>query len=312
MKRAPHVHAIALAVAIALAGSARADDAAHRRAAESFRQAQAAFERRDFAAAAAAFEQAAQFEPHPAPLLNAADAWERAGDPAHAADDCDRALALPNASDAHKNDAEQCLRRLTPRLATLDFRGPSTIAISVDGGPQLIVPLRRRVVPGHHAITVVDLGTSVSRRVDVDVRGGDVRAVDVAPGIPSTTVPVVPSAEPAPPRPAPESPSRSRGVPTSTWIAFGIGGAAAAVATTFGLFAVSMKSNFDGGDTTQTTADTFHRDKAIANIAWSVAGIAAATGVILWIAAPRAPGGAAVGVVPGPSGAAIVGTLRFR
>src|SRR4051812_2488963 len=123
MKRAPFV---LVAIAIACAATAHADDAAHKRAAESFRQAQAAFERRDFAAAAAAFEQAATFEPHPAPLLNAADAWERAGEPARAAEDCDRALAMPNASDAHRAEAGQCLERLAPKLATLDFRGPST------------------------------------------------------------------------------------------------------------------------------------------------------------------------------------------
>ena len=308
MKRAPL--ALAFALALALASRARADDAAHRRADESFRQAQAAFERRDFAAAAAAFEQAAQFEPHPAPLLNAADAWERAGDPAHAADDCDRALTMPNATDAHKNDAEQCLRRLAPKLATLDLRGPSTIAVTIDGGAQLIVPARRRVAPGHHTIAVVDLGTSQSRRVDVDVRAGDVRAVDVAPGVAPSSAAVAPSAEP-PTQPPLAPPSRAGGVPTATWIAFGIGGAAAAVATTFGLFTASAKSNFDGGDTTQSTADTFHRDKAITNIAWSVAGLAAATGVVLWIAAPRTYP-AAIGVVPAPSGAAIVGTLRFR
>jgi len=291
-----------VALALAWPLHARADETAHKRAAESFRQAQAAFERREFAAAAAAFEQAAEFEPHAAPLLNAADAWERAGEPAHAADDCDRAFALPNATAAHRGEAQRCIERLGPKLATLDFRGPSTIAVRIDGGAQLIVPVRRRVAPGHHAVTVVDLGTSQTRVVELDVGAGDARAVDVAPGVAPAPPP---TSAPPPPSPPPE---RSSGVPTSAWIAFGVGGVAAAVATTFGLFTLGAKSNFDNGDTTQSTADAFHRDKAITNVAWIVAGAAAAAGVVLWAASPRAQ----VGVSPTAGGAAIVGQVRFR
>src|SRR3954468_1332556 len=106
MKRAPFV---LVAIAIACAATAHADDAAHDRAAESFRQAQAAFQRRDFAAAAAAFEQAAGFEPHPAPLMNAADAWERANEWARAAEDCDRVLAMPAVDPEFRSTAEQCI-----------------------------------------------------------------------------------------------------------------------------------------------------------------------------------------------------------
>src|SRR5579859_1368405 len=94
--------AIAAVLAFAtpsVARSAPPADDARARAAESFREAQAAFARRDFAAAAAAFEAAADFAPHPAALLSASEAWERAGEPARAADDCDRARSLPVAAE---------------------------------------------------------------------------------------------------------------------------------------------------------------------------------------------------------------------
>jgi hypothetical protein len=248
------------------------------------------------------FERVAHLRRGRVTLLNAADAWERAGEIAHAADDCDRALAMPNVADAHRADAQKCIERLGPKLATLDFRGPSTIAVRVDGGAQLIVPIRRRVAPGHHAITVVDLGSSQSRVVELDVKAGDARAVDVAPGAP----PAPTQTEPPPlPPPAPE---RSTGLPTSAWIAFGVGGVAAAVATTFGLFTLGAKSNFDNGDTAQSTADTFHRDKAITNVAWIVAGAALATGAVIWIASPRT----SLAVSPTAGGATLVGQVRFR
>ena len=108
-----------------VARAAPADDA-RARAAESFRQAQAAFERRDFAAAAAAFETAAGFAPHPAAWLSAADAWQRAGEPARAADDCERARDVPGLAEAstadhadYGHDAAQCIERVRGRVALL-------------------------------------------------------------------------------------------------------------------------------------------------------------------------------------------------
>src|SRR4051812_10152240 len=95
--------------ALCLAGVARADAPSadeHARAAEIFGQAQAAFSRREFSAAAAAFEQAASFEAHPAALLNAAEAWEAVPDPARAAEDCDRVLAIPGVSPEFQHEAD--------------------------------------------------------------------------------------------------------------------------------------------------------------------------------------------------------------
>src|SRR5690348_15803406 len=65
---------LALLVAVA---PASAEPAAPIRATESFQQARAAFARREFTAAAAAFEQAAAYEPHPVAWLDAAEAWEK-------------------------------------------------------------------------------------------------------------------------------------------------------------------------------------------------------------------------------------------
>src|SRR4051794_10118832 len=98
----------ALLLVASVTGVARAQlptDEARRLAADSFRQGQTAFERREFAAAAAAFEQAGRLAPHPSAWLNAAEAWERADEPLRAADDCDAALAAPGLEQAHREEA---------------------------------------------------------------------------------------------------------------------------------------------------------------------------------------------------------------
>ena len=84
----------ALVGAISFASSALAEPTDKQRAAELFAGGEAALKRGDFPGAGAAFEQAALYAPHPSALLNAAEAWELAGDVTRAAELCDRALAM--------------------------------------------------------------------------------------------------------------------------------------------------------------------------------------------------------------------------
>jgi hypothetical protein len=267
-------------LAAPLSGEARA------RAAESFREAQAAFARRDFAAAAAAFEAAAGFAPHPAALLSAADAWERAGEPARSADDCDKARSLPGVADAsaadrvdYGRDAVQCIARVRSRVALLEVRGGAASAVRVDDGPEQVLPLRVWVRPGRHTLTLVDLASSRTSREEVDVTGGEERTVDLA-VLRSATTP----GEPAPPVPVPPPPAErpTHHVSTSTWVAFGVAAPAAVTYVVSGVMTVQAKDAYDQGPT-ESTKNTFYTDRTVADVAFGVAVVAAAVGIVLWL-----------------------------
>jgi tetratricopeptide (TPR) repeat protein len=291
----------ALAVLLGATSAAAAPPDARAAAREAFRQAQAAFERREFAAAAAAFEQAARIDPHAAPLLNASDAWERAGDVVRALEACDEVLALPNA-DGYKAEADACVKRFVPRVATIDVRGAATVEARVDGARPKHAPSRHRALPGRHQVALAELGTSRAHTVEIDVSAGVTRVVDAddllsPPAAPEAPAPPRVTARPADPEPlmryepipareeAPRTPSI--GPPAVTWASFGTAVAAGAVAGAFAALTVDRQRAFDQGDHSAATAAAFHRDKAITNVALGVAAVAVVTGIVLWIAAPK-------------------------
>jgi len=323
--------AIAAVLAFAtpsVARSAPPADDARARAAESFREAQAAFARRDFAAAAAAFEAAADFAPHPAALLSASEAWERAGEPARAADDCDRARSLPVAAEAsaadhvdYARDARQCIERLRPRVALIDVVGAAAAVARVDDGPQSVLPLRAWVRPGHHVVVTTDLATSRARRDEVDVAAGEEGRIDVlapprargpaaasAPS-PSSALAPAPSSVPAPASASAPALDRTaaspRTFPSASWVSFGVAVPSAIAYGVFAALTVSAKSAYDAGPS-EDTKNTFYRDRAIADVTFGVALAAAATGVVLWLASgPASPSTTARGPLASP------GVLRF-
>jgi hypothetical protein len=289
--------AISLSTAPALATPPSGEDRG--RAAESFREAQAAFGRRDFAAAAAAFEAAAEFASHPAALLSAAEAWRRAGEPARAAGDCDRARSMATVAEAsaadhvdYAHDARQCLDELRGHVALLDVRGGGAVAARLDDGQKQVLPARFWVRPGHHVLTVIDLASSNTLREELDVAAGEERRVDLTAGPPQGQA----AAPPPAPRPAPSVPLSStvpavvpdgphHPVPTASWIAFGV---AAPVAVAYGVLAavtVQAKSNFDATPS-DDTKNAFYRDRTLADVAFGVAAAALATGVVFWLVSP--------------------------
>ncbi|HEX8792076.1 MAG TPA: hypothetical protein VF765_14070 [Polyangiaceae bacterium] len=289
---------LALAVLlVASAAQAAPSDESRARAAESFRQAQAAFERRDFAAAAAAFESAAGFAPHPAAWLSAADAWQRAGEPARAAEDCDRARAVPDLADAsaadhadYAHDAATCLERVRARVALVAVSGAGATAVRVDDGPEQVLPARQWIRPGRHVLTLVDLQSSRTRRLELDVHAGEERTVDAttpAPQAPPAPAPV-PASSPANPVEPSAAPRRGRGLPTASWVAFGLAVPAAVAYGVTAVMTLQAQHDFDATPTA-STRDAFYRDRTMADVSFAVALTAAAAGVVLWLVAPDEP-----------------------
>jgi tetratricopeptide (TPR) repeat protein len=284
--------AAALLWACALTSPARAASPPPSAAAKSFDEGRAAFERGDYRAAGAAFDEAARIEASPIALVNGGAAWERAGEFARAAEDYDRALLLEDPDGRPRAMANERIAALEHegKIATLLVIGPRTVAVRLDGA-SVGVPGKARAGPGHHRLEVTDLATERTTEREVDLRPGEIRRYDVTPA-PAR----VPSPAPEPgPSPAPAAPPPAKEVPTAApslapvWISFGVAGAAAIFTGVFALRTLGARDEFNL-DPSTTTRDAFYRERTIANVGAIVAGGAAATGLVLWLVLPSAAG----------------------
>lgn len=289
--------AAALTALLFFAQSASADGASARdNARDAFRIARAAFARGEYAAAAEAFERAAVFEPHAAPLLNAADAWERAGDWARAADDCDRALSIADSEPSLRDVAAKKLEKLVPRVGTLDFIGPNASSVRVDDAQVLRVPSRKRLLPGSHSLAFIDADGSQRPAMLVTLAPGERRTIDLGPSPSPSSLPSAPARPDAALSPAasssprddergaPRSPEKG-GPPLASWIGFGIAGASLATSGVLGVWTLDRQSEFERHPT-NANADAFESLRLGTNVALGVAAVAAITAGAVWLLTP--------------------------
>jgi hypothetical protein len=289
-----------------------------------FKQGAEAYARKDYRAAAIAFESAQAAVPAGATIYNAALAWLAAGEPLRAGNDFAAALELGGLSAAQSVDAAQRLEGLDKEVGHLEIVGPPGARVAVDGIGEMPVPARVRVLAGEHYIstTRTDGGTD-TRRIRL-ARGASAR-VDFAqpsaappeprpePAPPPLAPPPTQPAPPAPPPPTPEPPAgdaEGTGWPlqrTLGVVGLGAGVAASGVAIALGVVGVNAKNSFvSGGDHDQGLHDQAISMRTGANVAWVTAGVLGAGGLVLLLtsfkhAAPHEDsGGAAVSV--GPTG----------
>jgi len=275
------------------------------RAAALFQQARAAFGRHDYAAAAAAFEQAATIEPHPAALLNAADAWEANGDFTAAASACDRALLLPTIDDRYRAEAEKRLVRLGAKVGTYELRGDSSIVVRVDGGAEISVPSKVRLVPGHHVFARIDHKTNERRTEEVDIAEGETKEFSLT--SPAPVAASAPSPPPPPPLVAPEV-RTTWAPPTATWVALGVAGGAAAFGVGFGAATLSARDSYVSSPTEENRS-SFYANRSLSTVSWIVAGASAGVGISYWLLTGPRRIEIHTGVAAG--GASIEGSMRF-
>jgi hypothetical protein len=148
-------------------------------AAEFFRAAVAAYERREFRAAALAFEEAYHRVPRSAAIYNAGRCWEAAGDRARAADAFMVALGARDLEEHDAQVARARLAELSPSLATIEAQGLPTATVSVDGVDRGPLPRAIHVAPGEHTVHVVRRdGSVVVRRVTL--AAGEVSTVSAS------------------------------------------------------------------------------------------------------------------------------------
>ena len=261
----------ALAGALSLTSMASAEPTEKQRAAELFAGGEAALKRGDFTGAGAAFEQAALYAPHPSALLNAAEAWELAGDLTRAAELCDRALAMKGIEKAHANIANKQLARLEKKIATIDVVVPADTRVAVDDRDG-IGPRRVRLKPGAHAI-----GVAGGSRETLTLAAGETR---------SWSPPAAPPPEPAKASAVVTEPTKP--VPTSSrsvlpWIAFGVAGASGLAAAYFGFVQTAGAVDDFNANPTRATESAFDRNVVITDVLIGVAVAAAAAGGVLWL-----------------------------
>jgi hypothetical protein len=155
-------------------------------AARLFAQAESAYAKHDYARAAEAFELANRTRPSPAVRLNAALAWEKAGDKARAATLLERYLSEAPAEAKERAPAAAMLASLRRLLGSLEVHAVDVGDVRIDGAPvdSSIV----YVSPGQHVATA--RSQSVVVRRSVAIAAGDRAELELSP--PPITPPVTP------------------------------------------------------------------------------------------------------------------------
>ena len=135
------------------------------RAAKKFRAGEAAFKKHKYKKAAKAFEEAYEIAPHPAPLFNAARAYEKAGDLVTAANLCAIYLRDAPSDDKRQSKARALLADLTPKVGRIQVEAEDGDNVEIDGrSMELEVTY---VDPGDHTVSGEFDGEIVERQVEV-------------------------------------------------------------------------------------------------------------------------------------------------
>lgn len=241
-------------------------------AAAAFREGEAATARGDYANAARHFDDAHALAPHFAPLLNAAIAWEKAGNPEIAADRLQALLALPDVPPGKVLDARSRLSALENAVVTVEVRGPVGARVAVAHRSAADVPFTVHLAPGRHETETRVAGARIVGAVE-GVAG--MRFVhDVTPA-PSAPPPVVP-------------PIADRGTHDAgpNPIAFGALGVGAA-GVTFGALGLSARGRLADDPSDARAHGDALRFRTFANIAYGVGALSVGAGVALIAFGPR-------------------------
>jgi hypothetical protein len=290
--------ALAATLTVMLATRAAHGDDAKAQAARSFQTGSEAYERKDFRAAARAFDDAYRIAPRGAAAYNGGLAWEGAGGRTRAADDYTRALEASDLGAAERADATGRLRALDRTLARLSLTSPGGTRLVLDdvelSGSSPSVHLE----PGTHALRAEYPGGRGESR-SVLARAGVEQSLKLGEP-PEDDVPAAPI-DPAPegtvharPNPPPHRESIAAAASpdrTPVWIALGGAAVAAGLALVLYERGLTARNEFvDGGSTDPSLRSQATSLRTGTWVAWSAAGVLAATGAVLYLtSSPSAP-----------------------
>jgi hypothetical protein len=247
------------------------------------KKARDAFERKDFAGAAEAFEEAYGFRPHPATKYNAAFAWEKAGEKARAADAYEAALNSDGLDAKRSEAARSRLSVLKPQLAYVIVEKPIGGTVTVEHVKDVPIPARIHLDPGSHLIVIrrsngkktdQQLALKAGSTTPIVVEDDDSPALDAP----------LPEKKPEPKKEAPPPVQDEGSCSSCTWGWVAIGGAvvAAGAGTYFGLKTLSANDDFEASERTDTDAhDRAVSSRTLSNVMFGVAAVAGGVGIYL-------------------------------
>ncbi len=284
-----------------------------------FKAGQKAFAAGRYEEAARAFEEAFRLVPHPAPLINAGDSYEKAGELALAARTYQRVLDLERSGEQDRQDATDRLAKLSPKLAVIQLSGEEAVRVRIDEA-EFSGNQRVYVAPGEHDVTLIDVDGAKSKRVDV--AAGSTRTVSV-----DSLRPVAGAgggaggegegSEGGDPEEDAEADSASKagGIAPLTWVALGVGVAGAGAAVYFGLQVNDAESAYNDKPN-QDDLDRFNSNKLLTNVSIGVSAVGLGLGTYFLIRdlgkkEPTTAGRSFVDVAPVPGGAVVVSRGRF-
>ncbi|MEZ4224002.1 MAG: hypothetical protein R3B13_23845 [Polyangiaceae bacterium] len=284
-----------------------------------FKAGQKAFAAGRYEEAARAFEEAFRIAPHPAPLINAGDAYEKAGELALAARTYQRVLELDVSGEQDRQDATDRLARLSPKLATLQLEGEASSRVRVDE-EEFKGNQRVYLTPGEHDVVLLDVEGAKPLRVDI--AAGATRTVSVASLRPAEASDVKdddPGDATQPPDDSDAgkdaaSPGK-KGISPLTWITLGVGVAGAGAAVYFGLQVNDAEDAYNAKPN-RDDLDRFNQNKLLTNVSLGVSAVGLGLGTFFLIkdlGAKEAPAADAawIDVSPLPGGAFVTHQRRF-
>ncbi|MBI5531109.1 MAG: hypothetical protein HY898_00235 [Deltaproteobacteria bacterium] len=296
-----------------------ADDAAE--AKRRFTEGTKALEAGRYREAALHFEAASRLRPHPFASFTAATTWDKAEDPARAADNFSRAVDLPGLSPKDLKVAKERLASLEESLGTASISGPSSVTVQFEGSTETNPPAKLHSTPGIHTLLIVR-GDKVERR-DVILKVGKTVEVDVSqesaapPPTASAPAPTASTTATAPPT-EPSSEPPSKGPSTRKLVGYGMAGlgvVSAGVAVALGFKTLSARDSYVANPT-RDGYDSATSDRMWTNVAWGGALVLGGVGaaLIFWPEGKKEDKDsgeekASIRLAPAPGGIQIGGTF---
>lgn len=249
-----------------------------------FDAAQRAFNDGRFIDAAHGFEQAFKLKPHPAPLINAGDAWDKAGEYALAARAYQSVLSLKAATEQDRIDATDRLTRIAPKLGIIELVGSSRLRARIDdeefrGGDRVYL------FPGEHRVALVDVEGAQVRAIQL--AAGTERSVDLATLMPRRQA--MPAVSPTKPQDEGITPTTGGELRPQTFIAYGVGAVGLLGGVFFGLQVNSAEDDYLARPNREDL-DSFKQAKLLTNISLGVGLVGVGVGTFFLVQDLKAKG----------------------
>lgn len=249
-----------------------------------FDAAQRAFNEGRYVDAAHGFEQAFKLKPHPAPLINAGDAWDKAGEYALAARAYQSVLSLKEATEQDRIDATDRLTRIAPKLGIIELVGNSKLRARIDdeefrGGDRVYL------FPGEHRVALVDVDGAQVRAIQL--AAGTERSVDLATLMPRRGA--KPETAPEAPKDTVVTPEPSGGIQPRTFIAYGVGAVGLLGGVFFGLQVNAAEDDYNARPNREDL-DAFNQSKLLTNISLGVGLVGVGVGTFFLVQDMKAKG----------------------